>query len=130
MFGEHEGDRLLLRDGDAEGLALLGVVARVVERGARHADGERRAGHAAGVEQRLEVRAVAAEAGAGRHAHPVESDREGVERLQPHVLLALADGEPLGATLDQERREPVGRARVHEHDLGLDSPAERSTSRR
>ena len=107
----------------AEGLALLGILARVVERRAPHADGGRRAGHAAGVEERLEVRAVATEAGAGRHAHAVESDREGVERLQAHVLLAVADGEPLGTALDQERRESVGRAAYRDDSAWLASGA-------
>ena len=88
----------------AERLALLGVLARVVERGARDADGRGRAGDAARVEQRLQIGAVATEPGGGRNAHAFQRDREGLERLDAHVLLALADAEALGAALDQERR--------------------------
>src|SRR5262249_109178 len=51
--GEHERDRLLLRDRHAERLALLGVLARVVERGPRHAHGRPGASDTPGGEQRL-----------------------------------------------------------------------------
>ena len=116
---ELERDRLLLRDRDTEGTALLGVVARVLECGARDPDGESADRHAARVHERLEVRIVAAEARRRRDAHVLELHPMGGERLDAHVLLALPDRDPARTALDDEGGETVWRLGIDEEHLSF-----------
>mmetsp|Transcript_34394 Transcript_34394/g.106254 ORF Transcript_34394/g.106254 Transcript_34394/m.106254 type:complete len:422 (-) Transcript_34394:21-1286(-) len=134
--GDHEGDGLVLRDGLAHRLALLGVVARLLHRAAGHADGadgDGRAGEVEGLHGDLEAVADLAEHVLLRHDDVVELDAAGVAAALAHVDLLLAAGDARRVAVDDEadeaalalgkHEEPVGDATVGDPHLGaVDDP--------
>ena len=87
-LGQHEGDGLLLFDRDAEGFAVLGVIARVFVRGACHANDQSTERDAPAIEQR---RQTAFQSGAARDSTTLECHLVGCHTAQTHVLLAFGD---------------------------------------
>jgi hypothetical protein len=103
--GELERDRLLGRDRGAEGLALLGVVTRDLERGARDAHRRRRQPDAAAVDDLAVIDPrIPAQPGGRGDAHAVEAELHGGQGVDAHVLL--------------RRRAESGGAARHEEGLG------------
>jgi hypothetical protein len=124
---ELELHRLDLRERLAERLAQLGVAHRLLERRGHHA--QRLGAHAdpPGVQHAHrdpEALALVAQPLIGGHLQIFERERDGVRAAQAHLVLGVADHEPLGAALDDEGREsPVARglvgAREDQVDAGL-----------
>ena len=92
--GDHELDRLVHRDRDAELDPLLRVLGGELERGAGDAGGHRGdagAGAVEGHHRELEAVVLLAEQVAGRNLGLVEGDRRRVGGAQAHLVLVLVD---------------------------------------
>ncbi len=109
-------DRLELGDRLAEGLALLGVGDRLVERALGEADAHRRDADPAAVEdveEVLEAVAAAAEQVALRHAAVLEAERPCVGGVPAHLAVGLSGlvaGRPVGHDQVGDLLAPVGLA--------------------
>src|SRR5690606_3909996 len=112
--GELEADALELVDRAPEGLALVRVAARGLERGAGDADRLRRDPDAAAVERRHrhhEALALAADASRLRHEAALEGHAARHGGVLPELLLGAPERHAVGTLLDEERAHAASAGR-------------------
>ena len=107
---EHGLHHLVLGDGDAEGLAILGVGDALVEAALHEPGGQRadvRAGLVEGLHRELEAFALGCEQVLLGHHHVLEVHDAGIAGALAQLVLVLVDLEPGRVAVDDEGRDAL-----------------------